>query len=140
MGLSAPPLKQIVETAIYVSDLDATERFYRDIIGLIVISKEVGRHIFFKAGSSSVLLAFIPETTISGHHLPYHGAKGPSHFALGIDADQLDAWRNYLVERGVAIETEITWPKGGRSIYFRDPDGNSVELITPGVWGLPSGW
>ena len=79
-------------------------------------------------------------TTLKGDHLPSHGAKGPGHIALGIDADVLDAWRQKLQECGVAIEQEVHWPRGGKSIYFRDPAGNSVQLVTPGVWGLASGW
>jgi catechol 2,3-dioxygenase-like lactoylglutathione lyase family enzyme len=105
-----------------------------------VIAKEAGRHVFFHAGASSVLLAFIADTTLKGDQLPPHGAKGPSHFALGIESAALDAWRQKLQENGIAIEHEVEWPRGGKSIYFRDPAGNLVELITPGVWGLPSGW
>jgi catechol 2,3-dioxygenase-like lactoylglutathione lyase family enzyme len=133
-------IRAIIETAIYVDDLQATEAFYGTILGLTVIAKVRGRHVFFLVGASSVLLAFIAETTLNGDHLPPHGAKGPGHFALGIDADALDAWRRKLQESGVAIEQEVEWPRGGRSIYFRDPAGNSVEMVTPGVWGLPSGW
>ena len=133
-------IKAIIETAIYVDDLQATEAFYGTILGLPVMGTEPGRHVFFQVGSSNVLLAFIADATIRGGHLPVHGANGPGHFALGIDADALDAWRRKLQESGVAIEKEIEWPRGGKSIYFRDPAGNSVELITPGVWGLPSGW
>jgi catechol 2,3-dioxygenase-like lactoylglutathione lyase family enzyme len=133
-------IKAIIETAIYVDDLDGTEAFYRTILGLTVIAKESGRHVFFQVGESSVLLAFIADATLKGDHLPAHGAKGPGHFALGIEADALDTWRNKLKESGIAIEQEVEWPRGGKSLYFRDPAGNSVELITPGVWGLPSGW
>ena len=68
------------------------------------------------------------------------GATGPTHFALGIAAADLDAWRQRLERHGVSIEKEAKWPRGGTSLYFRDPSGNSVELITPGLWGLPSGW
>jgi catechol 2,3-dioxygenase-like lactoylglutathione lyase family enzyme len=130
----------VVETAIYVDNLDDTETFYRTILGLTVIAKEPGRHVFFQVGDSTVLLAFIADATIRGGPLPVHGTKGPGHFALGIEADALDAWRRKLEESGVAIEQEVEWPRGGKSIYFRDPAWNSVELVTPGVWGLPSGW
>ena len=57
-----------------------------------------------------------------------------------LEAEAFDAWRRHLEVHGVAIEKELEWPKGGKSLYFRDPAGNSVELVTPGVWGLPSGW
>jgi catechol-2,3-dioxygenase len=133
-------IKAIIETAIYVEDLGATETFYRTILGLTVIAKETGRHIFFQVGASDVLLAFIADATLKGDQRTPHGAKGPGHFALGIETDTLDLWRQKLQENAIAIEDEVVWPRGGKSIYFRDPAGNCVELITPGVWGSSSGW
>jgi catechol 2,3-dioxygenase-like lactoylglutathione lyase family enzyme len=133
-------IKAVIETAIYVDDLDNTEDFYRRILGLGVITKEPGRQVFFRVGEAGVLLAFLAEATLKGDPLPPHGAAGPGHFALGIAADAFDAWRKLLHSHGVAIEKEVEWPRRGKSIYFRDPAGNLVELVTPGVWGLPSGW
>ena len=130
----------VIETAIYVDDLDAVEDFYQRVLGLRVIAREPDRHVFFQVGDSDVLLAFNPGTTTTGDKLPHHGARGPGHFALGIEAQSLDDWRRQLASCDVPIEREIEWPAGGKSIYFRDPAGNSVELITPGVWRLPSGW
>lgn len=137
--MTNPSIQNLVEATLYVDDLDRAEAFYRDVLGLELIGKEPGRHVFFRAGQS-VLLVFNPESTQKGGVLPAHGAKGPGHVALGIPADSLDSWRSRLPEHGVQIEKEATWPKGGRSLYFRDPAGNSVELVTPGCWGLPSGW
>jgi catechol 2,3-dioxygenase-like lactoylglutathione lyase family enzyme len=134
------PIQQVVETSAYVDDLDRAERFYGDVLGLELIAKEAGRHVFFGVGDRDVLLLFQPETTLKGDQLPAHGSRGPGHFALGIPADSLDDWRLHLQACGVAIEKEVDWPRGGRSLYFRDPAGNSVELIIPGVWGLPAGW
>jgi catechol 2,3-dioxygenase-like lactoylglutathione lyase family enzyme len=133
-------IQAIIETAVYVDDLDTTEDFYRRILGLRVIGKEPGRHVFFQVGDASVLLAFLAEATLKGDQLPSHGATGPGHFALGIGAESFDAWRKLLQGQGVIIEREVEWPRGGKSLYFRDPAGNSVELVTPGVWGLPSRW
>jgi catechol 2,3-dioxygenase-like lactoylglutathione lyase family enzyme len=133
-------IRAVVETAIYVNDLQAAETFYRTVLGLQVIAKELGRHVFFQVGEGNVLLAFQAEATLRGDQLPSHGATGPGHFALGIEADAFDAWRKLLHGQGVAVEKVVEWPRGGRSLYFRDPAGNSVELVTPGVWGLPSGW
>jgi catechol 2,3-dioxygenase-like lactoylglutathione lyase family enzyme len=130
----------VVETAVYADDLDRAEAFYRDVLGLALLRKESGRHVFFRVGTASVLLIFNPETTLRGDVLPAHGSRGPGHFALGIPTEALDGWRDRLTRHGVAIEQEVTWPGGGRSLYFRDPAGNAVELVTPGVWGLPAGW
>jgi catechol 2,3-dioxygenase-like lactoylglutathione lyase family enzyme len=133
-------IKAVIETAIYVEDLQATEAFYGTVLGLSVLGREPGRHVFFRVGEASVLLAFRAETTIKGDILPSHGASGPGHFALGIETEAFAAWRAHLESHGVAVEKEVEWPRGGKSLYFRDPAGNAVELVTPGVWGLPSGW
>jgi catechol 2,3-dioxygenase-like lactoylglutathione lyase family enzyme len=133
-------IEAVIETGIYVDDLNRAEAVYRDVLGLAVIGKEVGRHVFFRVGQGNVLLAFNAAATLKGEVLPAHGTQGPGHFALGIRAADLDSWRERLQGQGVVIEKEVRWPRGGRSLYFRDPAGNSVELVTPGCWGLPSGW
>src|SRR6266481_1314867 len=96
-------IKAVVETAIYVEDLQATEVFYGTVLGLRVIGKEPGHHVFFQVGESNVLLAFLAEATLKGDQLPAHGTTGPGHFALGIEAEAFDAfwttpWRRLLQE------------------------------------------
>ncbi len=134
-----PPIERLVETGIYADDLDKAERFYREALGLEMLTKEPGRHVFFRVGES-VLLIFRAEATLKGGMLPPHGARGPGHFALGIPTDSFDAWREHLRVHRIEIEKEVEWPKGGKSLYFRDPAGNSVELMTRGLWGLSAGW
>lgn len=133
-------IQSVVETVVYVNDLDASEDFYGRILGLQLIQKEVGRHLFYEVGNSNVLLLFLPDVTLTCEMFPTHGAHGPGHFALGIKRQDLDLWREHLNSQGIAIEQEADWPRGGKSIYFRDPAGNLAELVTPGLWGLPSGW
>ena len=137
--MSDTSIQHLVEAALYVDDLDQTEAFYRDALGLELIGKEPGRHIFFRAGQG-VLLIFNPDATSKAGLFPSHGTRGPGHAALGILAESFDFWRSRLKEHGIEIEKEATWPLGGRSLCFRDPAGNSMELVTPGCWGLPSGW
>ena len=133
-------IKAVIETAVYVDDLESAEAFYGTVLGLPVIAREADRHVFFQVGPAQVLLAFLPQSTLKPDEFPAHGSTGPGHFALGIETESLDVWRKLLQNHGVTIEKEIAWPRGGKSLYFRDPAGNSVELVTPGVWGLPSGW
>jgi catechol 2,3-dioxygenase-like lactoylglutathione lyase family enzyme len=133
-------IEAIVETALYVDDLERAETFYRVVLGFQVLGEEQGRHVFFFQVGNGVLLLFNPENSLKGERLPSHGAPGPGHVAFGIGAEELGAWREHLCALGIPIEQEVTWPRGGRSIYIRDPAGNLVELITPGIWGLPSGW
>lgn len=132
-------IEHVVEAAIYADDLEQAEAFYHDVLGLDVLTEEPGRHVFFRVGSS-VLLIFRAEQTLKGGFLPPHGTTGPGHFALGIATESFDGWKEHLADHGVEIEKEVEWPKGGKSIYFRDPAGNSVELATRGLWGLADGW
>jgi len=134
------PVEAVIETAVYATDLAAAETFYAGVLGLPVIGREPGRQVFFRAGAASMLLVFDPATTLRGGAFPPLGATGPGHVALGIRPEALDDWRRHLTSHGVEIEQESTWPRGGHSLYFRDPAGNLVELVTPGVWGTPAGW
>ncbi len=130
-----PPLGGVHEAALYVSDLERAERFWRRL-GLPLVGRARGRHAFFRAGSD-MLLVFDPRGSLPGGEVPGHGAVGAGHVALDVpDAAALERWRAFLGEAGVAIEAEKTWPSGGRSLYFRDPDGNCLELITRGTWGF----
>ena len=137
---AVPQIEAVVETAVYADDLKEIERFCTGVLGLNVIGREPGRHVFFRVGKGNVLLAFNPQATLVGGVFPAHGARGPGHFALGVRSESLEVWRQWLTENRIAIEKEVSWPKGGASIYFRDPAGNSVELVTPGLWGTPAGW
>ncbi|MFN0197204.1 MAG: VOC family protein [Planctomycetaceae bacterium] len=133
------PIRKIVETVVYVIDLDPTVRFYRDLLGFRLHGTDPARHAFFQVGET-MFLTFLADATEQGGSLPPHGTRGAGHVAFGIDGDELSAWREKLTSAGVDIELEYTWPHGGQSLYFRDPSHNSVELVTPGVWGLSSGW
>jgi len=134
-------LSGILETAIYVDDLDAAQDFYGRVLGLSLISRDRDRHVFFRCGQG-VFLIFNPEittnepVTVGGASVPPHGASGAGHMAFRVREDELPPWRARLEREKVAIESEIAWPRGGRSIYFRDPAGNSIELASPKLWGL----
>ncbi|WP_142524365.1 VOC family protein [Methylacidimicrobium cyclopophantes] len=131
----------ILETTLYVSDLDAAEAFYQKVLGLERIGREKGRHVFFRCGES-ILLLFDPKRTIRRQSAddrlaaPSHGAIGPGHVAFRIQEGETEAWKRRLVDMSVPIEAEIQWPGGGWSLYFRDPEGNSLELASPQIWGL----
>jgi catechol 2,3-dioxygenase-like lactoylglutathione lyase family enzyme len=135
-----PAIEAVVETVVYAADLVAAERFYAGVLGLPVVGREAGRQVFFRVGPASMLLVFDPTATLKVGTFPPHGATGPGHVALGVRSEALDGWRRHLIAHGIGIEQEYTWPRGGQSLYFRDPAGNLVELVTPGVWGTPAGW
>lgn len=133
--------KAVLETCLYASDIDAAERFYRDVLGLNLHAKVAGRHVFFRCGEQ-MLLIFAPAATIKpgkpGAPVPMlpHGAVGPGHLCFSADAAEIEAWRARLTAAGVAIDLEFVWPGGGKSIYFHDPAGNVLEFAEPRIWGL----
>lgn len=130
-----PPLGGIHEAALYVRDLHAAEKFWRRL-GLQLIGRKEGRHVFFRAGRDMLLLFDAASARETGA-VPSHGADGPGHVALDVpDAPALDRWKAHLAMADVPIEHEHDWPGGARSVYFRDPSGNSLELITRGAWGF----
>lgn len=131
-----PKLEGILETCIYVSDLERTKWFYRDVLGIRVHSELEGRHVFFKV-ENSMLMAFIAAESRRGRTLPPHGAEGQIHLALKIRREDVDRWREYLQNLNIPIESEYAWGDKGISLYFRDPDGNLVELVNPAIWGIP---
>jgi catechol 2,3-dioxygenase-like lactoylglutathione lyase family enzyme len=131
----------ILESALYVDDLDAAETFYGDILGLERITRAEGRHVFFRCGEG-VLLLFVaaatemPPAPDAKLPVPPHGARGPGHLCFRAGAKEIEEWKDRLAAMGVAVEADFEWPAGGRSIYFRDPAGNSIEFAEPRIWGL----
>lgn len=134
---------RVLESALYAENLEETAAFYADVLGLERIASVEGRHVFFRAGQG-VLLLFRPSATRQPPApdarlpVPPHGATGDGHLCFAATGDEIDRWRERLGRAGVAVEADFEWPQGGRSIYFRDPAGNSVEMAEPRIWGLKS--
>jgi catechol 2,3-dioxygenase-like lactoylglutathione lyase family enzyme len=126
---------QILETSLYADDLERAEEFYTNVLKLQLFAREPGRHLFFQCGDQ-MLLIFNPSKTIKETEVAPHGSSGPGHVAFAVPDSELDTWATRLSECGIGIEKLLCWPKGGRSIYFRDPAGNSLELASPKIWGI----
>jgi len=132
----AKPIQGVLETALYVDDLDAAVRFYRDVLGLTLIAKDARRDAFFRCGPGVLLLFRAEQTLQSDGEIPPHGASGPGHAAFSVPQAELGAWEARLREHGVQIERDHEWFGGMRSLYFRDPAGNCLELTSPGLWEI----
>jgi catechol 2,3-dioxygenase-like lactoylglutathione lyase family enzyme len=135
-----PRLNAVLETSLYVDDLERAGRFYEDVLGLPVLTSDA-RFRAYDVGTRSVLLLFQRGSTLDtvrlpGGTIPPHDGHGPLHIAFAIDADGQATWEQRLEEAGVAIEGRTEWPRGGLSLYFRDPDGHLLELATPGLWRI----
>ena len=134
-----PKLDGIVETCIHTTDMERAKAFYEGVIGLQSIYSD-NRLTAYAVAGNDVLLVFKKGATSETSHMPGggvipgHAGDGTLHVAFAISKDQLAAWEERLAAKGVAVEGAHTWTRGGRSIYFRDPDGHLLELATPGLW------
>lgn len=135
MAEHPPWPRSILETVLYAPDLDSARFFYGRVIGLAVVRDIEDLGFVCRVAPGQSLLVFDPrESDKPGRGVPIHGARGPGHVALWVDEADLDAWRSRLSAHGVAIEHEQAWGDAARSLYVRDPAGNSVELITGDIW------
>ncbi len=129
-------IQGVVETCLYVDDVEAAKLFYADVLGLEVVSHHPPRHVFFRCGHQMLLLFNPTESSKPDDEVPPHGAAGAGHIAFDVTPSDLSDWQQRLQERGVAIEKILDWPQGGKSIYFRDPAGNSLEFTSPEIWKI----
>jgi catechol-2,3-dioxygenase len=130
-----PAINGILETSLYVASAARSAEFYRRVLGFEPLDPDLPlnddtRLCPMKAGDRSVLLLFKRGAT------PDTDATGAIHIAFGIARSDLDRWEDWLKQQGIAIETRKTWKYGGEALYFRDPDGHLLEVVTPGVWSI----
>ena len=131
-----PTVQSILETSLYVDDMERARRFYEQVFGLVTMFASE-RLCALDVNGRSVLLLFRRGMSLdSGQFGAPHDGSGPLHFAFAVATEDLPAWEERLNLNGVAVEQRTSWPRGGQSLYFRDPDGHLGELATPGVWSM----
>jgi catechol 2,3-dioxygenase-like lactoylglutathione lyase family enzyme len=135
-----PEVHGLLETSLYVADLARSAAFYQELFGLRPLARDE-RFCALEVAGRQVLLLFLQGASLTpirtpGGTIGPHDARGRIHLAFAVAAADLAGWRERLADRGVTAESEVQWPRGGVSLYFRDPDGNLVELATPGIWAI----
>jgi catechol 2,3-dioxygenase-like lactoylglutathione lyase family enzyme len=133
-----PRLSHILETSLYVDDLARSRAFYERALGSELFLQD-SRMVALGVPGSGALLLFLRGASVDGAEtpggkIPGHDGSGDLHLAFAIPAGELSAWEAHLAAQAIDIESRVTWPRGGTSLYFRDPDGHLVELATPGLW------
>jgi catechol 2,3-dioxygenase-like lactoylglutathione lyase family enzyme len=135
-----PKLARILETTLYVADVQRSLEFYQRVFGFCAVDAgDRLRALNIQDGQILLLCqhgqCVEPSRKDSGT-IPGHDGAGQLHLAFAIAANQWEAWQSWLAEQEVRIEGTMNWPRGGRSVYFRDPDGHLLELVTPGTWEI----
>lgn len=135
-----PTLRGVLETSLYVRDLERSRAFYTGLFSFPVLLQD-DRFCALNVSGSQVLLLFCKDASVHpvttpGGTIPPHGGEGQLHLAFAIGRDEFDAWERRLQSQQTPVESRVGWNRGGKSIYFRDPDGHLLELATPGVWAI----
>jgi catechol 2,3-dioxygenase-like lactoylglutathione lyase family enzyme len=135
-----PKIQGLLETALYVDNLERSLSFYKTIFEFKTLFSD-DRLCALNISDKQVLLLFLKgsstvATITPGGIIPPNVGSGELHLALSISMSELDHWKNWLVENGIEIESQVKWTRGGTSIYFRDPDRHLIELATPGLWAI----
>lgn len=135
-----PQVRGVLETSLYVSDLERSRGFYTLLFSFPVLLQD-DRFCALNVGGSHVLLLFQKDVSVTpvitaGGTIPPHGGVGQLHLAFAIGRDEFDAWERRLQSQDTPVESRVGWSRGGKSLYFRDPDGHLLELATPGVWTI----
>ena len=121
MTAGRPPLLGIRHVALYVSDLQAAERFWVDVMGYAVEWRPDPDNVYLRGARDN--LALHRQDAAAGGRLDHIG------IAVGAPAD-VDAWAAYLTSKGVALKTEPkTHRDGSRSIYVHGPEGLLIQII-----------
>jgi len=133
-----PRVSHILETALYVADLDVSRAFYQRVFGFEVFGQD-HRMCAFRVPGTGVLLLFQAGGSLQpgqtpGGVIPPHGGRGELHLCFAIPVAALDAWVSHLAAQKVPIESRVVQAFRGTSLYFRDPDGHSLEVASPGLW------
>lgn len=133
-----PRVSHILETSLYVADLARARSFYKLVFGFAAFFAD-DRMCAMEIPGEQVLLLFRHGATdqpapAPGGTIPPHHGRGALHLAFAIPLPELATWERHLDALGIAVESRVVWPRGGTSLYFRDPDGHSLEVATPGLW------
>ena len=134
-GLPAPRIGSVLETALYVADLDQSVAFYQRVLGFTLAPEPSNRLCTLNITPSQVLLLFKKRGSVEATVTPYGtipatDGDGFLHVTFFIPGSLFEIWQDHLRRAGVQIESLVNRPAGGRSIYFRDPDNHVLELKT----------
>ena len=136
--MGTPRVVGVMETSLYVADLDAAQAFYQSVFGFEVFLADARMRTLGVPGGQVLLLfrrgGSVAASPAPGGHIPPHDASGAQHLCFAIPWMALEGWERHLAQKGVPVESKVSWPGRGTSLYFRDPDGHSIEVATPGLW------
>lgn len=128
-------LRRVYETVLYAEDVPAAASFYAEALGLRLVEEPDELAAAFRLPDGDILLVFDPRRASQpGRPVPSHGATGAGHVAFAVEPGSLDGWAERLASSGIEVEQAVDWDGRGRSLYLRDPAGNSVELVDGDIW------
>ena len=118
-------IRELNHVAIYVTDVERSSEFYRDVLQLEAISRPAFTFpgAWFRLGTGQEL------HLIADHGAPFFRSNENNHFALKVE--DLDQWERHLKSVRAECAPRKQRPDGAWQLFLRDPDGHVIELFTP---------
>ena len=118
----------IEHVGIFTKDTAALKNWYMDMFGWKVVYDNGKGTYFLKADDGSMVEFGMTDIDGGKHELK---ASGIRHLAISVGTDEFEALANKLKEAGVKVITDAAVnAKGIGTMYFEDPDGNVLHLIS----------
>ena len=124
-------LERMGHLSLRVSDLDASEKFYTEILGMRPVWRSEGEIAFLECGNDDLALIQIPKEEVQAFRQRAQSSQSLHHFGFRVRSkDGVDQLAKEMKARGVVIDDGPRDHRdGSRSFYFRDPDGNYVQIL-----------
>lgn len=115
-------------TVVYVRDMDAMKAFYGETMGFKLVRQLSSNWIEYGIGPN--ILALARRHPLLAGDAPIPQGSATLQIAFRVPVPEVDVWAAHLAHQGVTVvspPTDQTW--GHRTLFFRDPDGNLVEIF-----------
>lgn len=126
------PIKGLGEIAFRVTDLDASQEFYERVVGLELM-RRFPTSAFFRiaegVGGHTQILALFDRSAADGYRGLDPARTTTDHIAFGIELADYAPEKARLEALGIPVRTDEHGWVHWRSLFFNDPDGNTLELV-----------
>ncbi|MGH7410626.1 MAG: VOC family protein [Candidatus Methylomirabilis sp.] len=124
-------LERMGHLSLRVSDLDASEKFYVEVLGMKPVWRNEGEIAFLECGNDDLALIQIPKEEVGAFRQRAQGSQSLHHFGFRLRArEEVDRVAREVRDRGLVIDDGPRDHRdGSRSFYFQDPDGNYIQIL-----------
>ena len=140
MAFNPLRLARMGHLSLRVSDLDLSEKFYTEILGMSPVWRSEGEIAFLECGNDDLALIQIPKEDVHAFRQRPQTSQSLHHFGFRVRTkEEVDQLAQEVRDRGIRIDDGPRDHRdGSRSFYFKDPDGNYVQILWDPIHETPT--